>query len=67
MSKIPVTGAGGFIGSHLVELLISQGHQVKAFCLYNSNGSWGWLDTIPGAIKSQIEVVLGDIRDPLCV
>ena len=65
--KILVTGADGFIGSHLVELLISQGHQVKAFCLYNSNGSWGWLDTLSEASKSQIEVVLGDIRDSLCV
>jgi len=67
MSKFLVTGADGFIGSHLVELLISQGHEVKAFCLYNSNGSWGWLDTLPEASKVQIEVVLGDIRDPLCV
>jgi len=65
--KILVTGADGFIGSHLVELLISQGHEVKAFCLYNSNGSWGWLDTLPEYCKAQIEVVLGDIRDPLCV
>ena len=67
MSKTLVTGADGFIGSHLVELIISQGYEVKAFCLYNSNGSWGWLDTLPEASKTQIEVVLGDIRDPLCV
>jgi len=67
MSKILVTGADGFIGSHLVELLITQGHEVKAFCLYNSNGSWGWLDTLPESRKAQIEVVMGDIRDPLCV
>ena len=67
MSKFLVTGADGFIGSHLVEALVSAGHQVRAFCLYNSNGSWGWLDSLPDAIKVELEVVLGDIRDPLCV
>ena len=65
--RILVTGADGFIGSHLVEALFSAGHTVRAFCIYNSNGSWGWLDTLPESIKSQLEVVLGDIRDPLCV
>lgn len=65
--KVLVTGADGFIGSHLVEALVAAGHQVRAFCLYNSNGSWGWLDSLPDATKAELEVVLGDIRDPLCV
>ena len=65
--KVLVTGADGFIGSHLVEALVAAGHQVRAFCLYNSNGSWGWLDSLPDATKAALEVVLGDIRDPLCV
>lgn len=67
MEKVLVTGADGFIGSHLVESLVKKGHSVKAFCLYNSEGRWGWLDSLPIKIKNQIEVVLGDIRDPLCV
>ena len=67
MRKVLVTGADGFIGSHLVETLISTGHNVRAFCIYNSNGSWGWLDSLSNDIKGQVEVVLGDIRDPLCV
>ncbi len=67
MSKVLVTGADGFIGSHLVETLADSGHQVRAFCLYNSSGSWGWLDTLPKSTKAELEVVLGDIRDPLCV
>ncbi|KZR85005.1 NAD-dependent 4,6-dehydratase LegB [Synechococcus sp. MIT S9504] len=67
MSKVLVTGADGFIGSHLVEALVEAGHRVCAFCLYNSNASWGWLDTLPESTKAELEVVLGDIRDPLCV
>lgn len=67
MSKILVTGADGFIGSHLVEALSSAGHEVRAFCMYNSNGSWGWLDSLPETDKAELEVVLGDIRDPVCV
>ncbi len=67
MNKVLVTGADGFIGSHLVESLLRAGHDVRPFCLYNSNGSWGWLDTLPSSTKNQLDVVLGDIRDPLCV
>ena len=67
MSKVLVTGADGFIGSHLVQLLLAAGHEVRAFCLYNSNGSWGWLDSLADGTMSELEVVLGDIRDPLCV
>lgn len=62
--KILVTGADGFIGSHLVEELVRQGHQVKAFVYYNSFNSWGWLDHSQAAIKEEIEVFSGDIRDP---
>ncbi|EAU75547.1 NAD-dependent 4,6-dehydratase LegB [Synechococcus sp. RS9916] len=67
MTKVLVTGADGFIGSHLTEKLLSEGYDVRAFCLYNSNGSWGWLDSLPHEVKSNLDVVLGDIRDPLCV
>ena len=67
LKKILVTGADGFIGSHLVEALISAGHDVRAFCIYNSHGSWGWLESLPHELKEHVEVVLGDIRDPLCV
>ncbi|MDB4638771.1 NAD-dependent 4,6-dehydratase LegB [bacterium] len=67
MTKVLVTGADGFIGSHLVEVLMASGHQVRAFCLYNSKGSWGWLDTLSESTKAELDVVLGDIRDPLCV
>ena len=62
--KILVTGADGFIGSHLVESLLEQGHDVKAFTFYNSFSSWGWLDSFPKEKLDQIEVFSGDIRDP---
>ena len=67
MNRVLVTGADGFIGSHLVEALLKAGHQVRALCLYNSLGSWGWLDNLHPAVKNELDVVLGDIRDPLCV
>ena len=63
MSRILVTGADGFIGSHLVEELVRQGRSVRAFVLYNSFDHWGWLDSAPAEIKDAIEVVAGDIRD----
>lgn len=64
MKKILVTGADGFIGSHLTEELVKQGHKVKAFAYYNSFNTWGWLDTLPKEILKEIEVFTGDIRDP---
>lgn len=62
--SVLVTGADGFIGSHLVERLIQEGCKVRAFCYYNSFNSWGWLDSLPKNILSQIDVFAGDIRDP---
>jgi dTDP-glucose 4,6-dehydratase len=62
--KILVTGADGFIGSHLVEELLKQGHDVRAFVFYNSFNSWGWLDHSPAEIKEKLDVFTGDIRDP---
>ena len=63
-STILITGADGFIGSHLTEALIRQGYKVRAFVLYNSFGSWGWLDHCASDVKGQFEVFAGDIRDP---
>jgi len=60
-NKVLITGAAGFIGSHLTELLVEKGYQVKAFVHYNSKNSWGWLDE--SKYKNEIEVVTGDIRD----
>lgn len=64
MDKILVTGADGFIGSHLTEELVKKGYQVRAFVLYNSFNTWGWLDTFPKELLSQIEIFQGDVRDP---
>jgi UDP-glucose 4-epimerase len=58
-----VTGADGFIGSHLTEALVRAGAEVRAFCLYNSNGSLGWLDTVEKDVRASIDVRLGDVRD----
>lgn len=62
--KILVTGADGFIGSHVVETLVKSGHEVRAFVLYNSFNSWGWLDDSDKSIRESIDVFAGDIRDP---
>lgn len=62
--KVLVTGADGFIGSHLTEMLLEQGYDVRAFVLYNSFGAWGWLDALPGEKRKALDVVIGDVRDP---
>ena len=64
MTKILVTGAEGFIGSHLTELLVNEGYDVRAMVQYNSFNNWGWIDTFDEKIKNKIEVFLGDVRDP---
>ncbi|WP_088228625.1 NAD-dependent 4,6-dehydratase LegB [Desulfosporosinus sp. FKB] len=63
-SKILVTGADGFIGSHLTEELVKSGYDVRAFVLYNSFNSWGWLDQSPADIRKSLDIFTGDIRDP---
>jgi NAD dependent epimerase/dehydratase len=63
-TKVLITGADGFIGSHLTEALVNNGYHVRAFVCYNSFNSNGWLDTIPVEIKNKIEFFPGDIRDP---
>jgi NAD dependent epimerase/dehydratase len=62
--KILVTGAGGFIGSHLVEQVLKKGGNIRAFVHYNSFNSWGWLDYLSPDIRDSIDVFCGDIRDP---
>ncbi|MBU5474781.1 NAD-dependent 4,6-dehydratase LegB [Roseburia sp. MSJ-14] len=64
MKKVLVTGADGFIGSHLTESLLEKGYDVKAFTMYNSFNTWGWLDTLPKEKLDQIEIFSGDVRDP---
>jgi len=64
MSKVLVTGAGGFIGSHLVEELVRHGKEVKAFVRYNSRNQWGLLEDLPKDVLDQIEIVQGDLKDP---
>lgn len=63
-NTVMVTGADGFAGSHLTEALVRRGDKVKAFCYYNSFGHWGWLDSVAPEIRSEIEIFMGDIRDP---
>ena len=63
MSKILITGADGFIGSHLTEALVRKGYDVRAFVFYNSFNSWGWLDQCDSDVKGQFELIAGDIRD----
>lgn len=62
--KVLVTGADGFIGSHLTEHLVRAGYDVRAFIMYNSRNSWGWLDTVPAEIRNSLDIFTGDIRDP---
>ena len=63
-NSVLVTGADGFIGSNITEELVKSGEKVTAFCLYNSFGTLGWIDTLPKEIRSEIEIFTGDVRDP---
>lgn len=65
--KVAVTGADGFIGSHLVEALVRRGDRVRAMAQYTSFGTWGWLDSLPADVMGEVEVVPGDVRDSGCV
>lgn len=67
MDKVLITGAGGFIGSHLTEALLAAGHDVRAMVHYNSSGSQGWLDHLPKTVQEAIEVVPSDVRDAAAV
>lgn len=62
--RVLITGADGFIGSHLAESLVACGHEVRAFVLYNSFNSWGWLDRLDAPIRAGLDIFTGDIRDP---
>ena len=62
MNKVLVTGADGFIGSHLTEMLLNKGYKVRALSQYNSFNYWGWLEDVPK--NNNLEIVSGDIRDP---
>ncbi len=62
--KVLVTGADGFIGSHLTEALVRRGYEVRAFVFYNSFGHRGWLDDSPPEIQKELDVFAGDVRDP---
>ncbi|MBR4462208.1 MAG: NAD-dependent 4,6-dehydratase LegB [Erysipelotrichaceae bacterium] len=64
MAKILVTGAEGFIGSHLTELLVKEGYDVRAMVQYNSFNNWGWIDTFDDAVKEKLDIFAGDVRDP---
>ena len=64
MKKVLVTGADGFIGSHLTEELVKKGYEVKAFVFYNSFNTWGWLDSLSDDIMKHVEIFQGDVRDP---
>jgi dTDP-glucose 4,6-dehydratase len=67
MKKVLITGADGFIGSHLVESLVKSGENVRAFVYYNSFNSWGWLDSLSDEVKNELDIFVGDIRDSNCV
>ncbi len=64
MMKVFITGAGGFIPSHVVEKFVEKGYQVKALVHYNSMNNWGWLDSVDSSIMKNVEVLAGDVRDP---
>ena len=64
MGRTLVTGADGFIGSHLTEELVRAGHDVRAFVMYDSLNSWGWLDACDASIRDELDIFAGDIRDP---
>jgi UDP-glucose 4-epimerase len=64
---VAVTGGDGFIGSHLVERLVADGHRVRAMALYSAFGTRGWLDDLPAEVMADVEVVSGDVRDPRAV